>query len=271
MGRTLKAYGFLQRHGLQVLAIHRHGVTLRDKLSRVRLRLGDALLLQGGQARLVDMEAQNVLRVVGAETGRRPRLSHAGIAVTIFGAAILLASFDVLPVPVAFMTGAFVALATRCITPQEAYQDVEWKVLILIGSMLALGTAMEDTGAAQFLAGRIIELTGDSVRPVWLLTGVFALTVLLTQPMSNQAAAIVVLPIAIQTALGAGYNPRTFAMMVAVAVSVSYLTPLEPACLMVYGPGRYRFADFLRVGALLTLIVYGIAIVLVPMVWPPLR
>jgi di/tricarboxylate transporter len=269
IGRTLKAYGFLERHGLQVLAIHRHGVTLREKLSRVRLRLGDALLVQGRQARLVDMEAQNVLRVVGAETGQRPRLSHAWTAVGIFAGAILLAAFKVLPVPVAFMTGEFVALATQCITPQEAYQDVEWKVLILIGSMLALGAAMEDTGAAQFLAHRIIDVIGHSGRPFWLLTGVFALTVALTQPMSNQAAAIIVLPIAIQTALATGHNPRTFAMMVAVAASVSYLTPLEPACLMVYGPGRYRFADFLRVGALLTLIVYAIAITLVPMVWPP--
>ncbi len=101
-----------------------------------------------------------------------------------------------------------------------------------------------------------------------LLTVFFALTVFLTQPMSNQAAAIVILPIAIQTALHLKMNPRTFVMMVAIAASCSYLTPLEPACLMVYGPGRYRFADFVRIGSLLTILIYLISIVLVPLVWP---
>jgi di/tricarboxylate transporter len=100
------------------------------------------------------------------------------------------------------------------------------------------------------------------------LTGFFALTVLLTQPMSNQAAAAVVIPVALQTAVQLGLNPRTFAMMIAIAASTSYLTPLEPACLMVYGPGRYRFADFIKVGGLLTIIVYILAIVLTPLLWP---
>jgi len=91
---------------------------------------------------------------------------------------------------------------------------------------------------------------------------------LLTQPMSNQAAAVVVVPVAIQTALQLGLNPRTFAAMIAVAASCSFLTPLEPACLMVYGPGEYRFVDFLKVGSLLTILVYLIAIIMVPMIWP---
>jgi di/tricarboxylate transporter len=104
--------------------------------------------------------------------------------------------------------------------------------------------------------------------PAWLLTAFFVLTVLLTQPMSNQAAAVVIVPVAIQTALQLDLNPRTFAMMIAVAASCSYLTPLEPSCLMVYGPGRYHFMDFLKVGSLLTVLIYLIAIMLVPMVWP---
>jgi di/tricarboxylate transporter len=144
---------------------------------------------------------------------------------------------------------------------------VEWRVLILIGSMLGLGAAMEHTGAAQFLATRIVSWTGQA-HPVWLLTGFFFLAVVLTQPMSNQAAAIVVVPVAIQTALHLGLNPRTFAMIIAVAASTSYITPLEPACLMVYGPGGYRFTDFVKVGSLMTLVVYGISIFLVPWLWP---
>jgi len=134
--------------------------------------------------------------------------------------------------------------------------------------MLGLGAALQETGTADFLAQQIVRLA-HSTRPAWLLAGFFALTVLLTQPMSNQAAAAVVLPVALQTAAQAGLNPRTFAVMVAVAASCSYLTPLEPACLLVYGPGRYRFRDFLKVGAPLTLLIFGLAITLVPLVWPP--
>jgi di/tricarboxylate transporter len=104
--------------------------------------------------------------------------------------------------------------------------------------------------------------------PRMILAGFFVLTVALTQPMSNQAAAAVLVPVAIQTAFKLGLNPRTFAVMVAVAASCSYLTPLEPSCLLVYGPGRYKFADFLRVGGLLTLIILVLAVVIVPMAWP---
>jgi di/tricarboxylate transporter len=155
---------------------------------------------------------------------------------------------------------------TGCITPEEAYERVDWRVIILIGSMLGMGLAMKDSGAAEYLAGLIVSV-GGSVSPRWMLTGFFFLTVLLTQPMSNQAAAVVVLPVAIATAQQAGLNPRTFAMMIAVAASTSYLTPLEPACVMVYGPGRYRFADFFKIGWLLTILIYLVAIILVPMVW----
>jgi di/tricarboxylate transporter len=267
IGRTLRAYRFRERHGLQVLAIHRHGTTLRMKLSRVRLRLGDALLVQGHPDRIAAMEEAGVLRVVGALEEERQRTRHAWPAIAIFAAAVAAATLEILSLPVAFLTGAFLTFVTRCITPQEAYREIEWKALILIGSMLALGAAMEETGTAEYLAGKIVELTSET-DPVWLLTGFFALTVALTQPMSNQAAAIVVLPLAIQTAIQADLSPRTFAMMIAVAASTSYLTPLEPACLMVYGPGRYRFFDFLKVGALLTVFIYVIAIVLVPLLWP---
>ena len=139
--------------------------------------------------------------------------------------------------------------------------------MILIGSMLALGVAMQETGTAAYLAKVITGFAGQT-GPFWLLTGFFVLTVALTQPMSNQAAAAVILPVAIQTALQLEMNPRTFTMMIAVAASCSYLTPLEPSCLMVYGPGRYKFIDFLKVGSILTVIIYIIAIVLVPRVWP---
>jgi di/tricarboxylate transporter len=126
---------------------------------------------------------------------------------------------------------------------------------------------MVSTGTADFLAQLVTQLPGTD-SPVWLLTVFFFLAMLLTQPMSNQAAAAVLVPIAIQTALLLGYNPRAFAVMIAIAASASFITPLEPACVLVYGAGRYKFIDFIRVGGLLTVVVYALAIILVPLIWP---
>ncbi len=267
IGRTLKGYGFRERYGIQVLGISRHGETMQRKISTVKLRVGDILLLQGHRDRLQAMEQSDAVRVVGTPEEGRPKLWLAPVAIGIFASVILLPAFNLVSLPVAVMLGVFAVFATRCISSTEAYREVEWKAVILIASMLSLGAAMEHTGTAGYLAEKIAAWT-DGCGPTVVLSAFFCLTVLLTQPMSNQAAAIVVLPVAIATAYRLGLNPRTFAMMIAVAASCSYLTPLEPSCLMVYGPGRYRFRDFARVGAPLTLLIYLIAIALVPHFWP---
>ena len=270
IGRTLKSQRFSERYDLQVLGINQRGVNVVQKMSLTPIKLGDVLLLQGRRERIAALDGERAFHILGpmdSMAEARPRRSHAMLAVSIFVGAIVLAAFNVTSLPVAVMLGALLVFVTGCITPEEAYGAVEWKAIMLIGSMLTLGTAMEHTGAAAYLAGQIVALVGGA-GPLWLLSGFFVLTVLLTQPMSNQAAAIVVIPIAIQTALLAGLNPRPFAIMIAVAASCSYLTPLEPSCLMVYGPGRYRFADFVKVGSLLTVLIYLIAITLVPWVWP---
>jgi di/tricarboxylate transporter len=267
IGRSLKNYRFRDRYGLQVLGINRHGETFRRKISQVLLRMGDLLLLQGPRERVATLQDDHTFHILGRVGETRPLVRRAPLAVAIFVGALLAGTFDVVPFAVAMMAGAALVFVTRCITPEEAYAAVEWKVIVLIGSMLGVGAAMEKTGAAGYLAGEIVTLTGGA-EPVWILSGFFWLTVLLTQPMSNQAAAVVVLPVAVQTALQLDMNPRTFAMMIAVAASCSYLTPLEPSCLMVYGPGRYRMIDFLRIGAPLTLLIWVTAVVLVPLVWP---
>jgi di/tricarboxylate transporter len=267
IGRTLKGLRFRERFGLQVLGLNRHGENLRRKMSLVPLRVGDTLLIQGHRANIAALEEDHAFRIIGTLHEKRPHRKRAPIAVTLFVGAILLATFKIMPLHLAVILGSVLAFLTRCITPDEAYREVEWKAIILIGSMLAVGVAMEKTGTAKYLAGLIVHWAGDA-GPLWLLSGFFVLTVALTQPMSNQAAAIVVVPVAIQTAMQLDLNPRTFAIMIAVAASCSYLTPLEPSCLMVYGPGRYRFLDFLKVGAVLTVLIYAIAILLVPRFWP---
>jgi len=267
IGQTLKSAEFNDRYGLQVLGLNRAGFATSQKLSRIRMRLGDVLLLQGSAENVKALERGNLFNIFGGVDSSRLKTSHAATALTIFVLALLAATFKLVSIPVAVLGGAFLTLLAGCISPEEAYRRVEWKVLILIGSLLSLGAAMEATGTGKFLAAQLIGLLG-SQSPHLLLSCFFILTVGLTQPMSNQAAAIVVVPIAIETALQLGLNPRTFAMMVAVAASCSYLTPLEPSSLMVYGPGKYRFADFVRVGFPLTFVIFAIAILLVPRIWP---
>ncbi|MGI8601388.1 MAG: SLC13 family permease [Verrucomicrobiales bacterium] len=267
VGRTLKGYGFRERTGLQVIGVNRHGETLYRKISETPLQIGDILLVQGQPERIAALERERAFRVIGAFDEERPKVKRAPLAAGIFIAVILLASFKIVSLPVATMLGVFAVFLTRCLTSEQAYREVEWRAIVLIACMLSLGAAMDHTGTDRYLAGLVVEGFG-SARPLLLLSGFFALTLILTQAMSNQAAAIVVLPFAIETAVQLALNPRTFIMMIAIAASCSFLTPLEPSCLMVYGPGRYKFVDFLKVGAVLTAIIYGIAILLVPKVWP---
>ncbi len=267
IGRTLKGYRFRERLGVRVLGVHRRGETIRRKISKIPLQVGDVLLLEGARDNLSALEDDSVVRVLSSLEGKIPNQKNAPIAILAFLGAILIAALGWVSFPVAVFLGVLVVFVTRTLTPDEAYRQVEWRAVILIACMLSLGAALDHTGAAQFLADQIVRLVGQA-GPLALLSMFFGLTVLLTQPMSNQAAAVVVAPIAFQTAAQLGLNPRTFAVMIAVAASCSYLTPLEPACLMVYGPGNYRFSDFLKVGALLTLLIYAIAILLVPALWP---
>ncbi|MEZ0389715.1 MAG: SLC13 family permease, partial [Verrucomicrobium sp.] len=185
----------------------------------------------------------------------------------IFIGVMALGVFKVLSLPVAALLGAFLIFATRCASPEETYRDMEWKAVILIACMLSVGTALQVSKADEYVGGLIAGWSG-SVTPIWLLGGLFVLTVGLSQPMSNQAAAALVLPIAIQTAEQLQLDPRPFAMTIAFAAGCSFLTPLEPSCLMVYGPGGYRFRDFFTAGLPLTLIVMVVTLVMVPWLWP---
>jgi di/tricarboxylate transporter len=266
IGQSLRDLEFKERYGLQVLALHRAG-RVPKTISSARLRMGDVLLLQGRPEDVKALERGNLFNIFGGVDRDRLNRSLAPLAAAIFAGAIAAAALRVTTLPVAMLGGAFLILATRCLSPEQAYRQVEWKVLVLIGALLSLGAAMEASGTGRFLAQQLIGIIGSDSR-FWLLSSFFVLTVALTQPMSNQAAALVVLPVAIETGIQLGVDPRAFAMMVAVAASCSYLTPLEPSCLMVYGPGKYRFADFFIVGLPLTVLIYVIAVVLVPRIWP---
>lgn len=267
IGRTLKTLRFRQRYGVQVLGVNRRGQNIFRKLSQVRLQVGDQLLVQGSRANLASMDEDNTFHLVGAVQHESPNQRRAPIAIGAFVLVLALAALEIVPLAVAALAGVLLVFLTRTITPEEAYRAVEWKAIIVIGSMLALGVAMQYSGAADYLATQLVAWLPHA-NPRWLLTAFFALTMLLTQPMSNQAAAAVVLPVALETAMLLGLNPRTFAVMIAAGASCSFITPLEPACLIVYGPGRYRFFDFVKIGTPLTIAFYLVALLLVPLIWP---
>lgn len=266
-GRTLNELRFRERFNLTVLALNRRGHTLHSKLSSIPLKIGDVLLLQGSPEGVQRLGSEGHFSILSDISELRVRSPKAKYAVAIFALAIAVGTVKLLPFAAAVVVGTLVMFLTRVITPEEAYNAVEWRILVLIGAMIAFGTAMEKTGAASFLAQTIVGFAGN-YGPEVILGAFFLLTVLLTQPMSNQAAALVLLPVAIETAVTLQLNPRTFSMMIAVAASCSYLTPLEPSCVLVYGPGRYRFMDFFKVGALLTLVIFIIAMLIVPIIWP---
>ncbi len=267
VARTLKQLGFRARYQLTVLAINRHGVDLLSKISTVRLRFGDVLLLQGSRNWVEQLASDGSILLLEEISERQARPTKRRWAIVAFILFITLSITHFTPLSVAVLAGALVLLVSGAVRAQEIYEMIEWRLIVLIACMISFGVAMEKTGADQYLADLIVRATGQ-YGPLAVLAGFFLMTIALTQPMSNQAAALVMLPIAIKTALVLGLNPRTFAVTVTYAASCSFLTPLEPACVLIYTPGRYRFLDFVKVGSILTVAVFLIVMWLVPIFWP---
>jgi di/tricarboxylate transporter len=264
--RSLRGLRLRSRFGVTVLALYRRAGVRRRRLSDLPLRDGDVLLIQG------DLEALGPLLRDGDvilldQSEVRPPGPHAWVASGLFVAMIVVGGLGLAPFFVLALAAATLMVVTGCLRTDQAYQAVDWRLLIMVGALMTLATAMETTGAAAWLAGQVMDLARDW-GPYALLAGFYLLTLILTQPMSNQASALVVLPLAVRTAAELGLEPRAFAVTVALAASSSFITPLEPASLLVYGPGRYRFRDFFVVGLPLTLIVFVVTLLLVPRLWP---
>ncbi len=263
--RTLKEANFRQRFGLAVLAIYRHGQSLGRKLGVIRLRAGDLLLVQGSEERLLSLEhGTNLLRLDVTEAPSSDRRQKGFRALAFFAVAVIAAGLGLAPLPICFLSAAALTVATRCITMQKVYEVIDWRVLIVIGGMTAFGAAMRESGTAEWLA---VVIQSISENPRTVLAGFILLTMLLTQTMSNAAAALVVLPVAMQTAGTLGVSGQTFAIAVMLGASSSFIAPFEPACILVSGPGKYRFTDYLKAGFGLTLIMGFLVWLLVPAYW----
>ena len=279
VGRSLKETLFLERYGMVALALHRKPAIQRvtklqllgrifgeRSLSLLPLSVGDVLLLRGPKEKVSELAGGANLVVLSGHDYQPPRYGKALLAVVLFLGALAAGSLGLVPLSVAGLTGMLLMIATGCVDARIAFR-VDWRVVLLIGSMMALGLAMEVSGAGKFIGNAVAGL-GAYGGPRTVLGLLMVLTIVLSAPMSNQAAALVVLPVALNAAQQLGVDPRPFAMGVALAASCSFITPLEPSCVLVYGPGHYRFTDFFRLGTPLTALLVAALLVAVPWVWP---
>jgi di/tricarboxylate transporter len=266
--QTLKEIEFRNRYGFSVLAIWRHGDVITQRLRDVQLKFGDAVLLQGPRHRMPALQEGDDFLILEPVALELRRLSKAPIAAGIMGLVLAMVLVGSVHIAMAMVVGAVLMVLTGCLTMDEAYQNVDWRTVFLVAGMLPLGMAMETTGAAQFLADVLLGAVGD-LGPRAVLAGLYILVALLTQPMSNAAAVVLVTPIAIDTALGMGADPRPFVLTVVLGAATSFLTPVgHKANVLVFGPGGYRFFDYTRVGALLTPILLVVTVIFVPILFP---
>jgi len=268
VGKSLRETHFREKFGLNVLAIWRQGKVHRANLRDLPLRFGDVLLLHGPWARLTLLAHEDDFIVLSPEIRPAPRLKKAPVALFIMAGVVLAALFGWLPIALAAVIGGALMVVTGCLSMEEAYQTIDWQVVFLIAGMLPLGIALEKSGTARYLAQELIGVVG-LWGPLAILGGLSLLTMLASQFMPNAVVAVLMAPIALNTALDMGLSPYAMMMSIAIAASTSFLSPVaHPTNILVMGPGNYRFSDYFRVGFPLTVIVLLITLLIVPVFWP---
>jgi len=255
VGSTLKDLRFRQRYNVTVLAIRRGQELVRDRMGRVPLRFGDLLLVQGPKQSLVGMQTSRNLLLLEQRDLETLRTGKAYIALFIGLAVVGVAATTDYPILVSALAGVVAMVLTGCLKPGELYQAVRWDVIFLLACLIPLGTAMQNSGATEWLANQLVAI-GGSLSSYWMLTVIYILTVLLTAVLSNNASVILLLPIGVQVANDIGLSPLTVIFVITFAASNSFMTPIGyQTNTMVYGAGGYRFLDFLKVGGPLSLIM----------------
>lgn len=266
-GKTLRELHFREKFGLSVLAIWREGKAYRSNLRDIPLRFGDALLLYGPREKLLLLGSEPDFLVLTEAAQEPPRVEKAPTAALVMAVVLLTVIFGWLHIAIAAVLGVILMILTRCLTVEEAHRFIDWKAVFLIAGMLPLGIAMESTGAAHFLAGGMIQLLGG-LGPFAIAAGLFILAALASQMMPNPAVAVLLAPIALNTARDMGVSPYPFMMVVAISASAAFLSPVgHPANVLIMGPGGYRFSDYLKVGVPLTLVVLLATMFVLPLFW----
>jgi di/tricarboxylate transporter len=268
IGRTIEKAAFFHRHGLSILAIQRRNRTLRESLADINLKENDTVLLLGHKDDLVHiMNSPNVI-VTNELTELYLRKDRAIMAVAALSLVVILSTLSILPIMLAAIIGAVAMVVTRCLTVEEAYRAIDWKIIFLLGGMIPLGLALEQSGAAAWMVNNLLQpVAGNG--PVVVLALLYILTAVLTEVMSNVATAAILAPVAFTAAVAANIDPRPFLVAITFAASTSFTTPIGyQTNTMIYAPGGYRFTDFFRVGLPLNVVFFVLSVLLIPLIWP---
>ncbi|CAN5648310.1 SLC13 family permease [soil metagenome] len=256
------------RWGITVLGLQRRGRTLRRALRNTPLKAGDLLLVEGTADQLHAIHKGGDFSLLGSVEVPARRRHLKWFAVGILLAVVALPAVGVLPIVVTATAGVVAMFLTGCLTPQEAYVEMDWMVLVLLGAILPLGIAMQETGTAELLVGLALSPVGD-VNPLFVLAAFYLMTSLLTEAISNNAAAVVMTPLAVASAATLGFSPLPLVIAVMFAASNSFLTPIGyQTNTFIHGPGGYRFLDFVRVGGPLGLLLLALSTVVIPIFFP---
>lgn len=267
-GRSAGSQRLLYRYGAALVGISRAGSRFRENLRRLTLQPGDVLLLLGAEDRLQDLRSRLGLLPLADRGQRVIQREKAGVAVALFTAAILLASFGVLYLPVALGCVALLMVLLNIVPLRELYDSIEWPVIVLLGSMIPIGAALQTTGGTALIAGGILDLS-SGYGPVVVLVLLMVLTMTLSDVMNNTATAVIAAPVAIDVAARLEVNPDAFLMAVAVGASSAFLTPIgHKNNTLIMGPGGYRFGDYWRMGLPLEVLVIAVATPAILRVWP---
>ncbi|MFC7229287.1 SLC13 family permease [Salinirubellus salinus] len=253
-GESLASTNFRQRYDATVLALRRGGEVIRQRMDRLQLRVGDTLLVQ---ATSDSIERLNTNRnFIVAQEVQRPdfQKSKIPVAVGIVAAVVGVAALNILPIVVSALAGSVAMVVTGCLKPTEVYDSIQWDVIFLLAGVIPLGIAMEETGGADFIADLVVGSAG-SLPLLGVVAVLYLVTALLTNVISNNASVVLMIPVAFETALQVGGDPFAFVLAVTFAASTAFMTPVGyQTNLFVYGPGGYRFTDYVKVGTPLQLV-----------------
>lgn len=269
LGQRVRESGFRRRYDAAILAVHRSGVRMESKIGDIVLQAGDTLMLVASPGFLrAWRNSPHFVLATGVDGAEPPRYHFARFSLGVVGALVLAPAVTGLPLVVVAMAAMLVLLAAGAIDTRAVRQAINWPVLVLIGSALGIATALDKSGAASALAGALVQLSSP-LGPHGLLAAVYILAAGFAAMVSNPASAALVFPVAVSAAEAAGLDARPFAIAVAMGASAAFFTPTGVVPnLLVYGPGGYRYGDFARVGAPLTLLGLAVTVVIVPIAWP---
>ena len=272
VGQSLKEANFRRRFGSFVLAIRREGDILRKKIAHVILRAFDTLLVYGSREKIREMRDSGGFIVLTEleRSLRKHRFWWLSIIVII--GAVLLAALSLVPILKGVIIGLSILLVARVITPLEAYNAINWQIIVLIGCLIPLGIAIQSSGTAILIGNTMVNLlqfVPEYQQAIFLLAMIYLVAMILTEVSSNAATAIIMTPIALAASAKLGLDPRPFIFAICFAASASFITPIGyQTNLMVYGPGGYKFSDYIRVGLPLSITLWVMAVILIPMLWP---